>query len=181
MKALLIGIAVAAVLIGALACSQPKQSAVAQSQGSAATPPVPTAAEAFQLRSQCAKLGEKILADHPSYDRKFTEGQLSHYNPLTNRCYVELNLHNTDTTGPVYVHRQLWDGQTGEILADFKETGRHCPSNVESECTMDGYIFGSGEAMMQADAALAHDVKSHYPNLWAVTFIEDVMTDDRRR
>ena len=44
----------------------------------------------FRLRSECAKLGEKILAENPSGNDNFIDSQVSHYNPLTNRCYVEL-------------------------------------------------------------------------------------------
>jgi hypothetical protein len=72
---------------------------------------LPPATEVFNLRSKCAELGGKILEGidarmHP------TLSQVSHYDPRTNRCYVEV----TEQSGSTY-HRYLYDGQTKEILA----------------------------------------------------------------
>lgn len=81
----------------------------------------PTATEVFHLRSECATLGEKIL------NRNFVgaalfQSQISHYNPETNRCYVELIIQTADTTVDIsapqyYLHSVLHDGQTSETLA----------------------------------------------------------------
>ena len=63
------------------------------------------------LRSRCAELGGKILEgiDAPRHP---TLSQVSHYDPRTNRCYVEV----TEQSGSTY-HRYLYDGQTKEVLA----------------------------------------------------------------
>ena len=70
-----------------------------------------SATEVFNLRSRCAELGGKILEgiDAPRHP---TLSQVSHYDPRTNRCYVEL----TEQSGSTY-HRYLYDGQTKEVLA----------------------------------------------------------------
>ena len=77
----------------------------------------PKATEVFHLRSECAKLGEKIL-DASFIGPALYKSQISHYNPQTNRFYVELTVQNADTTKPLlYLSRYLYDGQTGEMLA----------------------------------------------------------------
>jgi hypothetical protein len=51
-----------------------------------------------------------------------TQSQVSHYDPRTNRCYVELTVHTVDTTGPkAFYVRYLIDGQTKEHLAFASE------------------------------------------------------------
>jgi hypothetical protein len=74
MKSLMI-LLVGAVMVGTLA-SQTKPTSRA-----------PTATEVFHLRSECAELGEKLLLK--LYDSVYYD-QESHYNPQTNRCYVEV-------------------------------------------------------------------------------------------
>jgi hypothetical protein len=177
MKSLLIGIVAGAVMLGSLACSQPKQSAADKQQEprqSAAqqvpTPPVPTATEVFHLCSECAKLGEKMLADYSHYS---SPTQTSHYNPLTNRCYVELF-----DNGHGY-HRHLYDGQTGEILAVVDDNGGVCPGG----CPRTGSIFGRGIVMIQGNKALGNTDNEavHDPASDAEAFINNVMDDDRKR
>jgi hypothetical protein len=110
----------------------------------------PTATEAFNLRTKCVELSEKINSE---YD-KTTNNMLaaahepllplvqehhSHYNPRTNRCYVELRVvlntfllmapKELDMVVPraefwknytiEYVNRTLYDGQTEEELASL--------------------------------------------------------------
>jgi hypothetical protein len=78
---------------------------------------VPSAAESFTLRSKCAELGEKILAGN-IIGGALTQSQVSHYNPATNRCYVELDVHMADLDKfDEYNTRNVFDGQTGEMLA----------------------------------------------------------------
>jgi hypothetical protein len=77
---------------------------------------LPTAIEVFNLRSKCAELGQKIL-DGNTIGSALTQEQVSHYNPKTNRCYVELDVHTADLTKPWTVDdRFLFDGQTSELL-----------------------------------------------------------------
>ena len=77
----------------------------------------PTATEVFNLRSKCAELGEKIL-DGNIIGSALAQEHVSHYDPKTNRCYVELDVHMADLSKwDDYRSRNLYDGQTGEILA----------------------------------------------------------------
>src|SRR3990172_1063562 len=59
----------------------------------------PTATEVFRLRSECAKLGEKILENN-TVGSAVTQSQVSHYDPQTNRCYVELTVQTADLGTP---------------------------------------------------------------------------------
>ncbi len=110
----------------------------------------PTATEVFNLRTKCAELGEKIngeydltgiqgaTADDLPYP--FTQEHFSHYDPKTNRCYVELrvtpNLRalamlSTRSARAAnqffaryevdYLERRLYDGQTGEELGSLQK------------------------------------------------------------
>jgi hypothetical protein len=75
-----------------------------------------TSTEVFELRSKCAAFGEKILNEH-FIGSALSQSQTSHYNPKTNRCYVELTVQTADTTKPLdNFSRSLFDGQTGEVL-----------------------------------------------------------------
>jgi hypothetical protein len=73
-------------LIVPLACQKPSTSNAAVSESAYQKP---TATEIFNLRTKCAELGDKILRLHP-VSAPFTEEQTSHYDPKTNRCYVDL-------------------------------------------------------------------------------------------
>lgn len=115
-----------------------------------------------------------MLADHTSNNSSPIEN--SHYNPLTNRCYVELFVDEHD---PYSSHRTLWDGQTGELLAVVDQQGGTCPGG----CPRRGTIFGGGIVMIQGNKALGntdneavHDSASD-----ADAFINNVMDDDRKR
>ena len=77
----------------------------------------PTATEIFNLRSKCAELGEEIMRRN-RVEPGMTQDNVSHYDPKTNRCYVELDINMADQTKFEDHHaRYLYDGQTGEILA----------------------------------------------------------------
>ena len=96
-------------------------------QRSAPSPPVdipafrsPTATEVFNLRSKCAELGEKIMKNAVFGDG-LTKDQVSHYEPKTNRCYVQLTVRSADLSGEnEYFHQYLFDGQTGQELAAIR-------------------------------------------------------------
>jgi hypothetical protein len=114
----------------------------------------PTATEYFNLRTKCAELGTKI---NEEYDFAFNitfkmpflrQEQFSHYDPKTNRCYVELRVTvNTNTVAFImalpkrnakisklrdgfvdflehnelsYMEYHLYDGQTSEELASLQ-------------------------------------------------------------
>jgi hypothetical protein len=81
--------------------------------------PPPTTAEIFDLHSECAALGEKMLDANANLLGQAPEkSQTSHYNPQTNRCYVQLTVLTSDTTDPLpVVTEYLYNGQTNVILA----------------------------------------------------------------
>jgi nitrate reductase alpha subunit len=80
----------------------------------------PTATEVFNLRSKCAELGEKILKNTVIGDA-LKKDQLSHYEPKTNRCYVQLTVWNANLAkGDEYFQQDLLDGQTGQVLAAIR-------------------------------------------------------------
>ena len=77
----------------------------------------PTATEVFNLRSKCAELGEKILKNTAIGDG-LKKDQVSHYEPKTNRCYVQLTAWNDNQAkGDDNFQQYLFDGQTGQVLA----------------------------------------------------------------
>jgi hypothetical protein len=80
----------------------------------------PTATEVFDLRSKCADLGEKIMKNTVVGDA-LKKDQLSHYEPKTNRCYVQLTVWNPNPAkGDEYFQQYLYDGQTGQMLAAIR-------------------------------------------------------------
>lgn len=93
-------------------CQKPSEKPTA-SNPTAAEPSFqkPTATEIFDLRSKCADLGRKAQKDLKSVYPTTTA--MSHYNPTTNRCYVELTYFNDDG-----LFESLIDGQTGDPLAN---------------------------------------------------------------
>jgi hypothetical protein len=71
----------------------------------------------FHLRSECARLGKKIQ-DGNIVGVALTQDQVSHYDPQTNRCYVQLTVQTADLSKPAtYFSTYLYDGQTSEMLA----------------------------------------------------------------
>lgn len=148
----------------------------------------PTASEVFNLRSQCAKLGSQINEQHDLTFRDYYEAmdepvfleqeEVSHYDPKTNRCYVELEVTVSSVTGadaatPAlghisnaarrflktyeigYLERRLFDGQTGEELAVY----------------WTGLSNGQKWGFLK-DAGIV-------PTYRASTYIDDRMEDDR--
>jgi hypothetical protein len=85
---------------------------------------LPTATEVFDLRSRCVALGEKIMENN-AIGSALTQWQNSHYNPVINRCHVELIVQSANKSIPYQSQTMLYDGQTGELLATFqvKEDG----------------------------------------------------------
>jgi hypothetical protein len=96
-------------------------------KSSAPIPPVaapsfrsPTATEVFNIRSKCAELGEKIMKNTVVGDA-LKKDQLSHYDPKTNRCYVQLTIWNPNlANGEENFEQDLVDGQTGQVLAAIR-------------------------------------------------------------
>ncbi len=121
----------------------------------------PTATEVFHLRSECAQLGEKILAANV-IGVALTHDQVSHYDPKTNRCYVQVTVQTNDLTkSNDYYATYLYDGQTSEMLAWARiEHGKKS-----------GNVFG-----------LAPPDKKGPDVFWdqAIHYMNDKMEDDRQ-
>jgi hypothetical protein len=80
----------------------------------------PTATEVFDLRSKCAELSEKVLKN-TVISNGLKKDQVSHYEPKTNRCYVQLTVWGGDLAkGSEYFQQSLFDGQTGQELAAIR-------------------------------------------------------------
>jgi uncharacterized protein YqfB (UPF0267 family) len=127
--------------------------------------PPPTATEIFHLRSECGALGKKILDAHANIiGQALEKSQISHYNPQTNRCYVQLTVLTADTTDPfpVITTNYLYDGQTDEILAVAQ--------------TRKGLNWGFVEDQSHQAKTLAHGG-------WhdTIEYIHAMMADDRRQ
>jgi uncharacterized protein YfcZ (UPF0381/DUF406 family) len=92
--------------------------------------PTPTAEEVFHLRSECARLAEKMLESKNNViGSESIWSQSSHYNPQTNRCYVEIASQTANENDPYFqASDDLYDGQTGEHLARFISQGKNCPA-----------------------------------------------------
>lgn len=115
---------------------------------------LPSAAEAFALRSKCVELGERVLAGN-IIGTALTQSQISNYSRATNRCYVELDVHMADMDKfDEYNARNVFDGQTGELLA-----------RIENK-------KGTQAAFLK-DGPHRYDI--------ALQKIESLMTDDRKR
>jgi hypothetical protein len=138
-------------------------------KSSAPVPPVdapsvrsPTATEVFNLRSKCAELGEKIMKNTVIGDA-LKKDQVSHYEPKTNRCYVQLTVSNADPTkGDEHFQQYLLDGQTGQVLAAVRrEKGTR-----SGEISIDPSPLNGNPDELYVDASI---------------FISKMMADDRQQ
>jgi hypothetical protein len=87
--------------------------------------PPPKVTELLKLRSTCAQLGQRLADEYPAigspdeYSAKGSRwGQLEvyRYDPASGHCYVEIDTHGASGE----FSRSLFDGQTGEVLADTR-------------------------------------------------------------
>jgi hypothetical protein len=125
----------------------------------------PTATEVFNLRSKCAELGEKILKNN-LIGIALTQDELSHYDPITNRCYVELTVQNADMSKSDYFNQYLFDGQTGEMLATIQNDKRG----------KGGYVYDNQHHF---PLPVPYDANAVY--LGALAYIDEKMADDRKK
>ena len=138
-------------------------------KSSAPIPPVdapsfrsPTATEVFNLRSKCAELGEKIMKN-TVISSALKKDQVSHYEPKTNRCYVQLTVWITDPAkGSEYFQQHLFDGQTGQELAAIRR----------EKGTRSGDIFIDPSPLNGNPDELYLDAEA---------FISKMMADDRQQ
>jgi hypothetical protein len=117
----------------------------------------PTATEIFNLRSKCAELGQQIMETN-NIGIALTQGVETHYDPLTNRCYAELDVSMADMSKfDEYNSRTLYDGQTKEMLAHIqRKTGQRT-----------AYLKDGGLNTTDFDAA--------------VMKMQELMADDRKQ
>jgi hypothetical protein len=91
---------------------------------------LPTATEVFHLRIECAALGRKIL-DENIIGPALTQSQVSHYEPRSNRYYVEVTVQTTDPARrPNMIDSFLYDGQAGDMLASLHYEGEDHESGM---------------------------------------------------
>jgi len=81
----------------------------------------PSATEIFNLRSRCFALGDELLRGNKVIP-PLAQEQTSHYDPKTNRCYVEVLVHKpisdpNKMKWTDYSFDGVYDGQTRELLA----------------------------------------------------------------
>ena len=119
----------------------------------------PTATEIFNLRSKCADFGQKIMNEN-IIGTALAQEQVSHYDPTSNCCYVELTVHTVDLTHfDDHLARYCYDGQTGEMVA-WSKIHKGAKTGGGS---LVGYSFGAD------------------PWLAATTKIDALMADDRKQ
>ena len=89
--------------------------------------------------------------------------QLSHYEPKTNRCYVQLTVWNANLAkGDEYFQQYLFDGQTGQVLAAIRRE-----KGVRSgEISIDPSPLNGNSDELYLDASM---------------FISKMMADDRQQ
>jgi hypothetical protein len=89
--------------------------------------------------------------------------QVSHYEPKTNRCYVQLTIWNANlTNGEDNFEQSLVDGQTGQVLATIRR----------EKGTKSGRIYVDPSPLNGNSDELYLD---------ASMFIREMMEDDRQR
>jgi hypothetical protein len=86
----------------------------------------PTATEVFHLRTECARLGDK-LSDEMVHGTQWTRSVVTNYSEATNRCYVEM-LDTNETIGETT--DSLFDAQTTDLLASWKVHGKQYSGSI---------------------------------------------------
>jgi hypothetical protein len=97
-----------------------------------------TATEVFNSRTKCAQLGLE-LAETMMRGSAIHGVTISSYSAKSNRCYITLE--DTSRLGTPRQHtlRSLYDGETGELLAEVESKG------PDSKPTVSGHIFGDAD------------------------------------
>jgi len=107
-------------------CNKPQSQPV--QPAAVPTPPLPplftppTATEVFNLRTKCTQLAQELDKRLP-YGRNWHRDTVSNYSARSNRCYVELT--DSNESAKEYT-RDLYDGQTRDLLASTKTHGDPC-------------------------------------------------------
>lgn len=79
--------------------------------------------ELWHLRSECVRLGEKILEGN-LHGSAIAQDQESHYSLKDGRCYVQLEVYPADATAVGDRRTYLFDGQTRVVVARMTDPGR---------------------------------------------------------
>jgi hypothetical protein len=119
------------VVVGLLAivfttgCTQPQVQEKAQPSPSR---PRLSTTEEFNLRGKCAVLADEMAPSYGLVGPALTSEVLSHYNPETNRCYVQVKatknfLFTHPSTPENYLTIAVYDGQTKEMLVFADQEG----------------------------------------------------------
>lgn len=111
-------------LLFATGCNQPRV------QGNTrpwSRPSLP-ASEEFNLRGKCAALADDMAPTYGLVGVALTSQALSHYNPETNRCYVQIRVtknfsYSYPSTPANYLSIAVYDGQTKELLVSASQKG----------------------------------------------------------
>jgi hypothetical protein len=83
-------------------------------------------AELFDLRSKCSELAKGVAQNSGPFNS--ATNLASHYDPLRNRCYAEMDING--------LKDDLYDAQTGQILAEiWKGEGRPGNDYLRGEAT----------------------------------------------
>jgi hypothetical protein len=106
-----------------------------------------TATEVFNLRSKCAELGERRMNDFAKEHPGDQIHRASHYDPGTNRCFVELNTMLNDHAGGSIFWRVLYEGETGEMLARVTTVTGATGSTVSASLGRNSEAFARGVGM----------------------------------
>jgi hypothetical protein len=117
----------------------------------------PTATETFNLRSECAKLGQKIMEGN-TIGSALTQDVVTHYDPPTNRCYAELDVNTADLSKFTDDYsRYVYDAQTGELLASVGNDHGKKTAYVKDGGGLK--VTGWDQAIIQIESLMADDRK----------------------
>jgi hypothetical protein len=151
---------------------------------------LPSATETFHLRSECVRLAQKIIDDDLHGPAVSVDG-LSHYNPETNRCYVELDSTTYDARKPNFgrpndvteYRRSLYDAQTNDLLAFLVDHPRDSEPHSVGMVFVDHERADDTSVQLPANASQDDGVKRMSEAAYndTSTFIDKAMEDDRKR
>lgn len=160
-------------------CASPTADTLkAVSTSSSPSHALPTATEEFRFRGECVRLGKKKLAAteeelypterYSNWTYSFSEE--AHYDPRSNRCFVEIDNHESDKARPLFEEfdRDLYDGQTDDLLA-FTQNRPQKDGIAEMHNAMvftdhgyKGVPHGTGNGELQGDAWIKADSEAMY-------------------
>lgn len=121
---------------------------------------LPKVTELLKLRSSCAQLGQRLADEYPAIGSRWGQLEVYRYDPVTGHCYVEIDTHGASGE----FSRSLFDGQTGEVLADTRS------KNGEK---IVGAVFEPKHKYVEPEAANGYGYDD------ANAYIDKIMAEDR--